>query len=209
MVAEVWIPNPDNHPIVNHINGVKTDNRVENLEWCSASHNQKHAWDNGLNHSSTARRVVFCETGQVFASPQKCVDEMGWGNLASSITCCCKRSDKTKTKRRKIKGYTVRYYEPTPLVERLLNCGYGKYPESYDPDIYFCYLCLAQKWLREVKGIDIEPRVWLVGGKREYRPYVMPPKCKDYIALPPEESYEKALSSGIDEALVILTNNPK
>ncbi|MBD5326795.1 MAG: hypothetical protein HDS04_09015 [Bacteroides sp.] len=64
----------------------------------------------------------------------------------------------------------------------------------------------AHAWLREIKGIDIEPRVWLVGGKREYRPYVMPPKCKDYIACPPEKSYEKALSAGIDEALVILTN---
>ena len=59
----------------------------------------------------------------------------------------------------------------------------------------------AQAWLREVKGIDIEPRVWLVENKREYRPYVMPPKCKDYIACPPEESYEKALSAGIDKAL--------
>ena len=64
----------------------------------------------------------------------------------------------------------------------------------------------AQKWLRDVKGIDIEPRVWLVGNKREYRPYVMPPKCKDYIACPPEESYEKALSSGINEALELLTD---
>lgn len=64
----------------------------------------------------------------------------------------------------------------------------------------------AQAWLREVKGIDIELCVWLVGNKREYRPYVMPHKCKDYIAYPPEKSYELALSAGIDAAIELLTN---
>jgi hypothetical protein len=73
LVAETFIPNPENKYSVNHINGIKNDNRLENLEWATASEQNYHMWKTGLITISDKWREAMkkCNTGKRLSDASK------------------------------------------------------------------------------------------------------------------------------------------
>lgn len=58
LVAQAFLPNPDNLPEVNHIDGNKLNNNVENLEWCSRLDNMQHYFDNKVKQLDKDGNVI-------------------------------------------------------------------------------------------------------------------------------------------------------
>lgn len=109
LVASAFIPNPDRLPQINHKNENKLDNRVENLEWCTAKYNANYGtriYKIKKNNRGKTREkeVAKCDMGgcilKVYASISEAVKDSH--NRAHIIDCC-------KNRRNKHHGYKWKY----------------------------------------------------------------------------------------------------
>jgi hypothetical protein len=106
LVAMAFIPNPQNKATVNHINEIKTDNRIENLEWATQSENINYGNRNALAVIRTKIKVVQMNMDRSIVKIHESAADAGREGYSKFCICfCCK--GKTKTHR----GYMWEYYQ--------------------------------------------------------------------------------------------------
>ena len=115
MVAETFLDNPEHKPYVNHINGNRGDNNVENLEWTTPSENTQHAVQTGLFTSGRARPVIQYNLDGVQMATFESASEAArqTGGSQSKITMCCRRQ------RQSANDYQWRYYDDIQDVTKI------------------------------------------------------------------------------------------
>ena len=109
LVAENFLPKIDGKPVVNHIDGDKLNNNVNNLEWCTQSENVQHAWNNGLNNRTREGlyKKVYCILDGKIIAEYGSIKEAEEKNPKAKghIAACCRGKRKTAG------GYMWEYVE--------------------------------------------------------------------------------------------------
>lgn len=96
LVAEHFIPNPDNLPVVNHIDENKINNSIENLEWCSIKYNNTYNDRIKIITEKNSVPIIQYDLQDNFIKEWKSITEANkiTGIASSSIISCCKGKNK-------------------------------------------------------------------------------------------------------------------
>lgn len=117
IVAETFITNPDNKPLVNHIDGNKTNNCITNLEWATHSENVQHAYDTGLNKT---RRIIQydLELNKISEFNSAAEASRKLNILSTSISGCLTNYKGAQYTGDFIFRYADEPLDPTPIIKR-------------------------------------------------------------------------------------------
>lgn len=105
LVAMAFVDNPNEFSEVNHLDGNKSNNRCDNLEFCTHRSNMKHSVKTGLHTNFGQKQVMCVETGTVFDSVKSAEIWAGIKHGNGRISSCCKHRRGAKT----CGGYHWRY----------------------------------------------------------------------------------------------------
>ncbi len=89
LVAQAFMPNPNSFPVINHKNGIKSNNSVANLEWCSQSHNVRESYRLGLQTIKSRRVNQYDLSGNLIRTWES-INEPRKKYNASHISDCCR-----------------------------------------------------------------------------------------------------------------------